>query len=503
MSGGLVPYNFTLPPIAGVWQYSPYKQAAADVGWNASFTNSPQWPDPMSLSGNGNGVSYFRTQVSEAQVSLNFQGSGVFFCYTDNGAQVALTLDGSVSTLKTAPGGSDPACQSTGASTVAYASGLAVGPHTAVVRVAASASHEFQFFGGMLTSVIPTNGAVGSTANIAEKWIDDTDPSWTYQPPVGAPNWDPTGTGQNLYNLTTTFTCMYSQGNLTTRSFTGAGAAVLYGNAWRDSHDFTVELQGGGLSETTSSDMSTTGWNMGQQVVWLRANLDPEQTYTITYRNWNPSNPECRGFIPAGGVRYCCASIDALKLLSIEVTGAPPPSTSNSPQNPTQTTASNKSSNLGAILGGVCGGLALALAIAVLVFFLLRRRRRQDQEDYTVARSYTSPAPAQWATSSVPATYGSSPQAWSPMPTGSTSQPSSHGALGQPYFGGRSSVAPSSITRESQQPPNSAGPAPLAQSDLHRVLEYVRGQMDSRPTRTDHEDDTGTVLPPYSYRAGD
>jgi len=79
-------------------------------------------------------------------------GTGLVMCYTDGGAQTALSLDGDAQIIRTAPASNDPVCKDSGASTVAYATGLDMKSHTAVLRVAASAEHETRFMGGLVSS---------------------------------------------------------------------------------------------------------------------------------------------------------------------------------------------------------------------------------------------------------------------------------------------------------------------------------------------------------------
>jgi len=57
---------------------------------------------------------------------------------------------------------------------------------------------------------------------VVDKWVDDTDPAFRYEPKPGGLNWDPTGGGAGYHNLTETFHCKYGEGNQTTYSFTGA-----------------------------------------------------------------------------------------------------------------------------------------------------------------------------------------------------------------------------------------------------------------------------------------
>jgi len=227
--------------------------------------------------------------------------------------------------------------------------------------------------------------------------------------------------------------------------------------------------------------MSTSGWAMGQSLVWMRGNLDPKTTYTMTYRNWNVGNQNCAVNVPPNSTRACCIAFDGIQLFNVESiddgTVAPP--------------AKKSSSNLGPILGGVFGALAFAAAVFA-VFFVLRRRKKQKAKH--------EPTPAHWGTTSVPATFASppsphysAPTAWSAMP--STTSPPVSTVQSNHYFGAPSSIAPSS---HGTAPPAPGGPVPLGQADMDRVLEFVQRQMDTRGAGRD-EDDAATVLPPYSH----
>ena len=57
------------------------------------------------------------------------------------------------------------------ADTMLYASGLEYRPHSALLQVAASAEHEFQFFGGALEIGVRTGGKVVDDS----RTIDDQD----------------------------------------------------------------------------------------------------------------------------------------------------------------------------------------------------------------------------------------------------------------------------------------------------------------------------------------
>ena len=360
-------------------------------GWNASYSESPNWPPPEDNAAIGQGSPYFRTQNNQAQVSITFEGgflsrygtllhthgtcigTGLVMCYTDGGAQTALSLDGDAQIIRMGPASSDPVCKDSGASTVAYATGLDLKSHTAVLRVAASAEHETRFMGGLVSSSgghlswahaafrsrwpsTPQGMCTSSQClslllkykrpnmQVVDRWVDDTDPLFVYQPGAGPGGvyWDRgDGKAPTAHNSTSTFNCGWASDHSVTTTFTGehwthpakrklillagAGAAILWGYAWRDSHDYQVDISGGEFSDSIKGDLSTTGWMVGQAVMWAHGNLDPSRTYTVTLRNFSEDNDKCEGYqvVPEGQKgRQCCSSLDGLQLFSGEA--APP-----------------------------------------------------------------------------------------------------------------------------------------------------------------------------------
>ncbi|KAH7097029.1 hypothetical protein BKA62DRAFT_481196 [Auriculariales sp. MPI-PUGE-AT-0066] len=509
-----VPFNFTLPPVAGLWLYTPRRDDTAEDGWNLSFSDSPQQPDPNSQDTIGSGHAFFRTHTSDAQVAITFDGTGMLLCFTDNGAQYALTVDGSAQSSTAVDAASDPACASTGATQMYAIGNLAVGSHNAQLRVAASADHEFQFYGGQITAAIATTG---SQSIVTNKTIDDTDAGFSFQPPKGENAWDTTGGGKGLYNLTTTFDCQYGNDNLTTYSFTGAGGMAVYGHAYRDTHDFSVTLQGGGKTDNLKSDLSTSGWNMQSQLAYFKGNLDPKSTYTMTLRNYNEDKPLCKTAVANG--RACCVSLDALVLFTADGS-SPTGSTTGLPMPTGGGPGGGSKSNVGAIAGGIVAGLAAIALIGVLIFFLVRRRRNRDVEEHwdastsQVSGNGHAPAPMfgvvqPWQSDGGMAatTGGTVPGSVATLTHSQSTYPADTVRIGKlAQMGLVANATPNGTVTGSSPPQSHVGPSEdsasgvggsqrpnqsgrLAPEDLNQVLAFVAQQMDSqqRPAPTHAE----------------
>jgi len=73
------------------------------------------------------------------------------------------------------------------------------------------------------------------------------------------------------------------------------------------------------MTDNLKSDLSTSGFDMRAAIVYLKGNLDPSATYTVTYRNYNEDNPRCGGRAP-GDIRFCCVTLDSIQLFSVEGT---------------------------------------------------------------------------------------------------------------------------------------------------------------------------------------
>ncbi|KAH7103662.1 hypothetical protein BKA62DRAFT_47676 [Auriculariales sp. MPI-PUGE-AT-0066] len=510
MSSGLIPHDFDLSPFAGVWLYKPWRQARDDIGWNASYANSPNWPPPGEQGVLGQGQPYFRTRNDAAQVSLNFQGTGVVFCFTSNGAQFVASVDGNANAFQTSDATADGPCRDTGAQQIATASNLDFKDHTAVLRMAASADHEFRFMGGRMTTAVNT---AGFTSNVVDRWLDDRDPGFSFVPGTGTNNWDRgDGKAQNAQNSTVTFTCAWSHERTASYTFTGAGAAVLWGYAYLDTHDYQVEVTSDSWSDKVMSDMSTTGWSYGRSPMWVRGNLDPARTYALTLRNYNDDNTGCQGYQelkPNETKRWCCTALDGLQLFSGELPLSTGSESSQTAGPPPASAGGKSSANLGAILGGVFGGLALVAAIVVLVLFLSRRKQDRNtpqwdpprgKETHTIGSVTAWVPPSSDTPSSPPTSTGySHPHDFDPWQHLNGSAPpttilSSHAIIPHPTVT-PSNISPRQVSSSSQQttPAAAAGEGiRLGDSDMRRVLSYVRRQINTGGNST-----SATLPPPY------
>ena len=140
-----------------------------------TFSGDTALPLPNSTETEGSGQNYFATQNNAANIALSFDGSpslrplklgtdhvartgtALFVCFTDNGAAYSLSVDG-VEQKTTAAASSDPVCTATGAETILLATGLSQGAHSATLNVVASGTQEYQFYGGVVTGEVATNG---------------------------------------------------------------------------------------------------------------------------------------------------------------------------------------------------------------------------------------------------------------------------------------------------------------------------------------------------------
>ncbi|KAH7096992.1 hypothetical protein BKA62DRAFT_643772 [Auriculariales sp. MPI-PUGE-AT-0066] len=367
------PYDLALSAASPMFSYLPSRDGSQSTTWNASYTGQSLWP-PTADTNVPAGIAYRGTNAARVSVSIDFEGTGIWLCYKDNGAGTALTLD---SNLWQTTGDVSQLCKPYNgeATAVLAATNLTNGKHKAFLQVVANGGQEFRFFGGGITLAVDTNGKVVDDSQT----IDDHDASWVYTPVTGGV-WDKGAKGPTLFDNTATFNCLYATDKTATYIFSGASGVIMKGNVWADSHDFSVVLDGA----TTNMD-ATSSWLDGSTVLFAKAGLDPTQSHTISLVDYNSDvGPDCRAKY---GGRYCCAGLDAITLLKTGTANLPPTSSTGTGSNngtktntPVQSTTSN-SSNVGAIAGGVVGGLVAALAIVALAWFFMRRRRH-DKDDY-------------------------------------------------------------------------------------------------------------------------
>ncbi|KAH7103722.1 hypothetical protein BKA62DRAFT_696272 [Auriculariales sp. MPI-PUGE-AT-0066] len=454
----LAAYSLPLSAASSMWMYAPARDALAPQGWNASYTGSTTWPPGGSVTGSGS--FNFRTQNGNATVSLSFSGTGALLCLRGNGAHYGLQVDGKQIAIQTQD--NDAACLEFGAETTISTGQFPFAAHNVILSVAASAAQEFQFYGGVASTSIAVDS---SDEKPTEFMIDDQDPGWLLQ--RGSGLWDISPVA-NAIDGSVTFKCPYGDGGPAEYSFTGASALVFYGRPAKETHDFSILLTG---ATVFNSDASVSGWELGSTVAFFQAGLNPSQTYTLTFRNYNADKPNCTSD-PVG--RYCCAAFDGLKLIGSAKSLAhflPLPSSSVTSTSSTQgsstqvaigtqaqvsaadPSSSASSKNVGAIVGGALGGVAVAILIAVAAIWFFWCRRRPQQQG-TPASALHRPnvdliygsAYAANQMSSSAAAAASSPQA------GADPTLSSFVMFGSPVMAGKGRGAASLETTSSTRP---------------------------------------------------
>ncbi|EJD39598.1 hypothetical protein AURDEDRAFT_128214 [Auricularia subglabra TFB-10046 SS5] len=401
--------------------------------WNASYTGQNIWPAQLNTS-RGAGVGYRRTQYGAAGISLSFQGTGFYLCFTANGAQHTLTLDGSAirddSGFLPARDDGGP-CAGFGAETAFASSNLEAGTHSVLFSVSAENDREFRFFGGVITLDVNTSGQ-GIDANTI---IDDQDPAWEFNPGgrvSAGGTWDTTHEPtyySKLYESAGTFQCNYRPDATASYQFSGAGGIVLRGPLWFDSHSFSITLD-----QTTYHMDGTTSWQDGSNVLLAVGNLDPDAVHSLVVFDYSSTDQQC------GIDKYCCVGIDSLVLLRpgsnaiLEPTTAEePPSTATADEPPatngvafpSRGRSSSSTSRVGAIAGGVLGGLAVAVG-TVLFFAILRARRKERAARILAIASDTSPYTIQARSAATDPSSTSFHQATGSLPVGGHAEDHPH-----------------------------------------------------------------------------
>ncbi|KZV91396.1 hypothetical protein EXIGLDRAFT_96881 [Exidia glandulosa HHB12029] len=208
MQSSLVPYTVLLTAPSPLFGYFPYRDSDVSVGWNASYTHSTTWPDRAqpTTSVSTLGAPYRRTRLKGASVSLLFEGTGLFICFTSSGASYTITLD-SVSEASTSASVDGTPCEQSGAQAIFRADNLSMSSHNATIVVTSTPPDDadFSFFGGGITLGLNTEGyAVDNTS-----MIDDQDSSWALEPGRNpGSTWD-THFRAWYFNHTVTFNCLY------------------------------------------------------------------------------------------------------------------------------------------------------------------------------------------------------------------------------------------------------------------------------------------------------
>ncbi|EJT96807.1 hypothetical protein DACRYDRAFT_119868 [Dacryopinax primogenitus] len=369
----------------------PIEAIIGGAGWRSSYSNVTTWPN-AGLGNVGTGIPLRETYLDKANVSVQFEGTAIYLCFTPTGAAYTFSVDGNpVSTIGEV---TDPACDDTGANTMAYVDGLSYGSHTGTLRVNSEGNTDFLFFGGVVT--VGLNG----TNPVSER-IDDSDTRWSYEPQN---SWTYQNTSGTNDNSTLSWTCSYGPSYTASFIFNGSSAVQMLGLLDLNIGPYTVQLDDQSY-QFNGSDF----WRESQQVLFFKGGLDASKQYTITLINYDQSAPDAQQ--PIGPDFYPCASVQALLLTKV-TPGLPSPSTSGASPSGTSgggsgnnssgagtgnnTSGSNtdSSSPVGAIVGGVVGGIAGLCIIGFPLWFVWWRGRREaaSQRDMSEIQPYQLPA---------------------------------------------------------------------------------------------------------------
>ncbi|KAH7100807.1 hypothetical protein BKA62DRAFT_830742 [Auriculariales sp. MPI-PUGE-AT-0066] len=412
----LVPYQLPLSAVSGIWRYFPDRNGLPEKTWNASYTDESTWPQQKSNI-YGQGSFYFRTQAAGSRVAMNFTGTGLVLCFSDNGAAHSIILNASPVTL--IPSANDQSCTELGASSAIAIHDLEFTTHNIELTISgASPSREFQFYGG----TVETKVLVDSPSDaVSEITIDDRDSDWVQ----GQPNSHWAFTYESgLEQGTGSFTCSFEENAAGSASYTFKGAsAVLMNSGGSDS--YTILFDG----KTFISSLAASYFRLPTTPMFFQTGLDPSRSYTIVVMNYDPADLRCRhldGSLPDN--ELCCTCIDSIHLLGSKVALAGGPaisfpgedtlSSSSSPSSSVSGTTSPRSTygsakaspNIAAIAGGVVGGCVVIILVGIaLRVVLVRRHRRRYLGDTDVLISENSGVFRAFQPSSHPSATGSVP----------------------------------------------------------------------------------------------
>ncbi|KZV85046.1 hypothetical protein EXIGLDRAFT_841726 [Exidia glandulosa HHB12029] len=379
MNSTLTPYVVALTAPSPLFVCQPYRNTEdPSLGWSANTS---------SLVGSQAGdVPYWTTRLKGASISLPFEGTGAYMCFTAGDASYDILLNGSTveaSSIRSAVG---TPCKALGAQTAFVLDGLQPGAHNATIRVTSAPHNDFSFFGGGITLGVSTGGAGVNDSDVR----DDQNMQWVLRP-SRAPSvgWD-TVTNSNFAGGTGTFDCNYSDQHTATYTFTDAVGVVLTGIVWKDSHAFSVVFD----TEEIHNLDATGGleWSNNRTVFFTKGNLDPDTLHQISIRNYNAEKPHCMTTDDMGRSltksRDCCVQFDSLTILKASTRGAKPMESANADSAVKEQPAKPKIA-IGAIVGGTIVAL-LALAFLVLgAFVLVRRQRRHANRQVSPSKRHT------------------------------------------------------------------------------------------------------------------
>ncbi|KZV91446.1 hypothetical protein EXIGLDRAFT_769888 [Exidia glandulosa HHB12029] len=376
----MTPYVVDLSAPSPLFDYRPYRESDAAIGWNASYTESAVWPSippnnsQPHIEVPGLGFAYRRTRLNGASVSVSFEGLGFYVCFTAGGATYELTLNGSATDAARSAAGS--ACKKSGAESFIAVDGLSVGTHDAVLTVTSQPADEFRFFGGGVTLGLGTNGFEVDDSMI----IDDLDKGWKFSPrSEPRATWD-LHRGPSYFDNTLTFNCLYGPQYTATYTVTDSVGVVLNSALGWNDHAFSITF------DDVVYNMDTTShWLDNNTIFFAKGNLNPTASYDLTIASYSSDVPNCQSIDEFGQPvnRLCCISIDSVTLLKASTslltstTTSATTSTSGTTTSSTATATQHSGTSLPLIVGSALGGLFLALAlVAVGVCVFLRRRRK-------------------------------------------------------------------------------------------------------------------------------
>ncbi|KZW02378.1 hypothetical protein EXIGLDRAFT_829273 [Exidia glandulosa HHB12029] len=513
----LTPYTVVLTAASPLFQYLPFRDGSdLTTAWSSSYTGAPQ----------ATGAGFRQTELIGASLSLAFEGTEFWFCFTPNGAHYDLVVDGKPADTAGFKGAAGTPCKDAGAEAIFIASSLdANKAHNVSLTITSLIidPEPFQFFGGGFTMGLKTGGKVVDNSTL----VDDQDSSWVFVPGrvPAEDGWDTT-TNPVFDRNSATFICPYGPGGSASYNFTGAAGIIFKGYLWPDVHAFSIQLD----DKTYNLDGSTSFFD-NSTVFLAQGGLDPSAVHKISLMNYNSDQPDCitkdaLGNTIGGDGRYCCVGFDSLVILkpgSAAASGTPT-STSGGSTN-TQSQDNDGSSNggsgggrgasVGPIVGGVLGGLAFGVLAFVLFMYLRRKRRTQAAGAYAYSE-FRPPdvymddyAPKPWTDGTVTShsAAGSKPDITAPYVFASATNQRSSDERPQP----RPQPTPQRSAQNLNPLKAAAGPPPpghgsgasgsgqrLADEDLQRVLAFVAQRMDPVQNTSAQNDDQ---LPPRYSRS--
>jgi len=331
-----------------------------------TYGPSGAWQDASSADTAGiaySGNSLHSTTARGATASINFNGTGIeiYGGYRPSYGTYSLTVDG-----KTVASGS---ASSVGIETnqlLGSASGLANGPHTAVLT-STGVGMDIDW-----VNLSMDIGAVGSTTTSTV--FDDTSSAITY-----AGSWTTTN---NPIHLDSTLHYSQSAGAAASLSFSGNAVAV-YGTVSSDHANVQISIDG----QTTLVNVpsSTVAELHPKTLLYYANDLDSSQHVLIMT---NPGQQDGTGpFVDLDSITVYSASIpgnsagDAVPSPSaIANQSAGSGGSQSSHPKPSHTSGLST----GAMIGIVVAALSVILLLLALVVFLFMRRRRRSRQQHVV-----------------------------------------------------------------------------------------------------------------------